>query len=366
MKIAFLIGTMGAGGAERVVTLLCNSLQASGHDVSLWTFAAADRDFYQLDQGVRRVGFSLLADTAGQGKLKVNFRRVFRLRHQLRCERPDVLISFIAQANVIALIAAAGLAIPVVISERIDPRVHRELLPWRILRWFTYRWASRLVVQTNAVRAWGETLVGEARVVTIPNPVAAPSRIEAEHPAPSLQIVAMGRLVRQKGFDLLLEAFAAVKDRVPMASLVIYGEGPEREALQRQAGMLGLDGRVSLPGQVAPAADALRKASLFVLSSRYEGFPNVLVEAMSLGRPVIAFDCPSGPNEIIRHEVDGLLVPANDSRALSVAITRVLTDADLRLRMSTRAAEVNERFSLQRVLAAWQSVLEGTVQHAES
>jgi glycosyltransferase involved in cell wall biosynthesis len=364
VKIAFIIGTLGAGGAERVMTLLCNWLQANGHAVSLWTFDAAGRDFYALDPQVRRVGFGLLAPSAGLDKLAGNLRKIQRLRRELRSERPDVLVSFITQANVLALLAAMGVGTPVVISERIDARIHRDPLPWRVLRWCVYRRAARLVVQTHALRAWGSRLVGERRVTTIPNPVAPVASVtsggRASQP-PGFNIVAMGRLVQHKGFDLLLEAFAAITRQFAEASLVIYGEGPQRAALQAQADRLGLGARVSFPGQVQNAANALAAASLFVLSSRYEGFPNVLIEAMSLARPVVAFDCPSGPAEIIRHEVDGLLVPMGDVQALSAAIARVLSDAPLRQRIAARAVEVNERFSQQRVLAQWLRVLEGTV-----
>lgn len=359
-----MLGTFCAGGAERVVGLLCNSLQAGGHEVSLVTLDGTDRDFYPLDARVRRIGLNLMAKPGGGGKLQGNLRRIFRLRDQFRMDRPDVLVSFIAQANVLALIATAGLGIPVVISERIDPREHLEPLPWRVLRWFTYRRAVRLVVQTNAVRTWAERFVRKNRIVAIPNPVAPLMNDVPEHPPATqkdLRIVAVGRLVHQKGFDLLLEAFSLIADRFPAARLVIYGEGPEREALRRRADALGLVDRASFPGQVARVADALSDASLFVLSSRYEGFPNVLLEAMSLSRPAIAFDCPSGPAEIIRHEIDGLLVPAADVKALSAAMIRVLSDPDLRARISAKASEVNERFSLQSVLAAWQQVLDATV-----
>jgi glycosyltransferase involved in cell wall biosynthesis len=366
LKIAFLIGMLGAGGAERVMTLLCNALQADGHFVSLWTFDAVGRDFYALDPRVCRVGFGLLGPRTGIAKLGANLRIVQRLRIELRSERPDVLVSFITQANVLALLAAIALNTPVVISERIDARIHRDPLPWRALRRVLYRRAACLVVQTNALRPWANELVGEQRVTTIPNPVApvaSGQAVERSEQSSAFSIVAMGRLVRHKGFDLLLQAFALVAPQFAGASLTIYGEGPERDALQAHARRLGLVDRVSFPGRVQNAAEALAAASLFVLSSRYEGFPNVLTEAMSLARPVVAFDCPSGPAEIIRHELDGLLVPAEDVQALAAAMTRVLSDAELRKRIALRAAEVNERFSQQRVLEQWLRVLEGSVRH---
>lgn len=357
---------MGPGGAERVVSSLCNALQASGRQVSLWTFGRTDRDFYQVDAGVRRIGLGLTGQSSGFSKLFANFRRVSRLRVLLREERPDVLVSFITQANITALFAAAGLDIPVVISERVDPRAHIEPFAWRLLRRLTYRRASFLVVQTRSLIEWGAVLAGKDRVVAIPNPVPKVAECNPESESIAAQaVVGMGRLVHQKGFDLLLEAFVGVKKSCPNASLTIYGEGPDRPLLLKRVKELGLDGSVSFPGYASNALNALMRASVFVLSSRYEGFPNVLVEAMSAGRVVVAFDCPSGPAEIIRHEIDGLLVPPDDVRALEATLVRVLSDSELRIRLSERAAEVSARFSMRSVLAQWLQVLERAVRHAQ-
>ncbi|PVR98801.1 hypothetical protein C4663_23105, partial [Salmonella enterica subsp. enterica serovar Give] len=132
-------------------------------------------------------------------------------------------------------------------------------------------------------------------------------------------IVALGRLVPQKGFDLLIDAFALVGPQLPEARLEIWGAGPEEARLRAQIARLGLADRVSLPGQTTHAADVLSSATVVALSSRVEGFPNVLLEAMALGRPVVALDCRYGPAEIIRHGVDGLLVTSREPHALAGA-----------------------------------------------
>jgi glycosyltransferase involved in cell wall biosynthesis len=146
----------------------------------------------------------------------------------------------------------------------------------------------------------------------------------------------------------------------PTWQLVILGEGPERASLQRQVEELGLQGSVLMPGVVRDPEQWLQHAELFVLSSRFEGFPNALLEAMQCGLPVAAFDCPSGPGEIVRHEQTGLLVPPGDTEALSAAISRLANDENLRRRLgSAAAADVATRFSLERISAMWEEMLEG-------
>jgi glycosyltransferase involved in cell wall biosynthesis len=170
-------------------------------------------------------------------------------------------------------------------------------------------------------------------------------------------VVAVGRLGREKGFDLLLDAYARSKLTEAGWQLVILGDGPERDSLQRRIDQLGLKDAVLMPGVVKNPEQWLQHAQLFVLSSRFEGFPNALLEAMQCGLPVAAFDCPSGPGEIVRHEHTGLLVPAGDVDALAAAITRLASDADLRQRLgSAAAADVASRFSLRHVASMWEAL----------
>ena len=195
---------------------------------------------------------------------------------------------------------------------------------WRLLRRLLYPFATFLVVQTESVVKWGRRAAFPARVRVIPNPV------RPMHPAlncpPELGIrptvIAVGRLSLQKGFDILLSAFA--RGGLPSEwQLVILGDGPERPALQAQIDALGLTNNVLMPGIVAEPEQWLQHADLFVLPSRDQGFPNALLEAMNCGLPVIAFDCPSGPGEIVRNEQTGVLLPPGDTDALATAITRL-------------------------------------------
>ena len=151
----------------------------------------------------------------------------------------------------------------------------------------------------------------------------------------------MGRLAPQKGFDLLIDAFSRVAGRHPQWSLQILGEGPDRPALERLIDVKGLAGRVVLAGWEPDPSAVLQQGDLFVLSSRFEGFPNALLEAMACGLPSVSFNCQSGPAEIIRDQIDGILVPPEDVPGLADAIDRALTDEALRRRLAARRCELS-------------------------
>jgi glycosyltransferase involved in cell wall biosynthesis len=175
------------------------------------------------------------------------------------------------------------------------------------------------------------------------------------------RIVGVGRLSREKGFDLLIRAFACIAPWYPDWSLQILGEGPQRAELEDLADSLGVRDNVHLPGWVERPEPALLDAGVFALPSRYEGFPNALLEAMACGLPCVAAACDSGPAEIIRDGVDGLLVPPENVDAMADALKQLVSDDAQRMRLGRRAVEVTSRFSRDAFFTQWDAVVATTL-----
>ncbi len=287
------------------------------------------------------------------------------MRKEIRASSPDVVISFIDTTNVLTLLASVGLRIPVIVSERSHPDQHPIGSAWTRLRSLLYRHADGIVVQSHGLRDWASGLVRDDAIHVIPNPVK-PVLNGSEYPShrqgSGRTVVAMGRLVSEKRFDLLLRAFCQCTKTHDDWSLIIVGEGEERRSLETLTRELGLEGRVKLPGLVQDPAHILHGADVFVLSSSYEGFPNALLEAMACGLAVISTDCGSGPREIVRNGVNGLLVAPNDVDALAAAMDRLMEDPEQRERLGARAVEVADRFGVEMVMGMWNAAIQQVCQ----
>jgi glycosyltransferase involved in cell wall biosynthesis len=339
------------------MSILANYWAEHGRKVTLITLGLSHENSYAVDHDVHQVALGLnVHSTHFAAAIKNNFRKIKRLRQGIRASQPDVVLSFTDTTNVLTLASTVGLAVPVIAAEHIDPRQHAIGPIWQALRRLAYPRATGVVVLTDGVRPWAEGIVKKSAVHVIPNPVTV-SAIKhngvRKQRDPGGTIVAMGRLAPQKGFDLLLKAFGLCARKCPHWSLVILGEGEERSRLEALIRELGLKDRVSLPGQVRDPSTILRKVDIFVLASRYEGFPMALVEAMACGLAVLSTDCPSGPREIIRDGVDGVLVRPNDVDALATAMHRLMADPAERQRLAERAVEVIERFSVHKIMNMW-------------
>ncbi len=372
MNITCVISSLGGGGAERSIVNLATSLQQVGYQVTLLTLYSHVPDAYQIPERIKRIratpqpyGWQRWYDLQGQiRRVQRRIQGICNLRADLLNTEPDIAIAYVDVTNILVIQALLGAEISVIATERSDPRFHKIGLVWTILRHLYYPFATKVVVQTEELRDWIQRRRYPWRAIAIPNPVLPPpdeTQAIPTHPSKTKHLVAVGRLAPVKQFDQLLIAFSRTVTTCPEWQLTMFGDGDLKDSLRQQVKQLGLQNCVMLPGRVPNPAVYLKTADLFVMTSQYEGFPNALCEAMACGLPAISYDCPSGPRAIIRHGVDGLLVPANDLDALSQALIVLMQNDEQRRQLAARAPDVLERFSVDRVMKQWVTVIEDAV-----
>jgi len=365
VKILLLMHSLSAGGAERAACTLANFWAASGRDVNIVTLTPVSADFYPLDRRVGRISLDLAgASHHALHGLWQNVKRVVALRRLLRSLRPDIALAMMSTPNVLLALASLWLpALQTIGSERCYPPHAALGRLWHVLRRTLYGRLSAMVALTGECAHWIETHTSASRVVVIPNAIAWP--LPDNPPRRSLPrlcqpqrklLLAVGRLEPVKNFDALIRAFARLARAFPDWDLIILGEGPERARLASTIRCMGLVQRVALPGVAGNVAYWYGEADLFALTSRSEGFPNALAEAMAHGVPAVSVDCNTGPRDIIRHGIDGLLVPPDDIAALSDALARVMGDATLRGQLASRSVEARERFSVAKIGQMWETL----------
>jgi len=363
VRLLIFIYSLHCGGAERVAANMANHWATKGWNVTLVTVTSPASDFYPLHSLVRRVPLKEIRGGGLLGSTRSFVHRLFSLRRLLRHVRPDVAVGMMPTANILLALARLGLSTPSVGSVRCHPPMYSLMMVDDWLQRLTYRLLDGVVVLTEETAQWLRQHKRVRNIWVIPNAVSWPlPPLEPRLPpasfvAPDNKVmVAVGRLEIQKGFDLLIEAFAPLATKHTDWILVVIGEGSQRPALEALIERHRLHGRVFLPGMVGNVGEWYETASLFVLSSRFEGFPNSLVEALASGVPAITFDCETGPRDIIQHGVNGLMIPSGDVVRLTDAMDRLMGDAVLRKRLGLRATEIREEFSFERIGAMWEKV----------
>ncbi len=364
MSLLIFIHSLSSGGAERVTTNLANYWAAKGWSITVVTLAPQSLDFYELHPAVIRIALNQTGDSAHSlvGAWN-NLHRAWALRRVLRAVRPDIALSMMSTANVLLALAAWGLPVCAIGSEHIHPPQIPLGCVWERLRRYAYGHLAAVTALTIESAAWLKAHTRVRRVPVIANAAPWPLPVQSPRLEPASvgiagrqRLLAVGRLSLQKGFDRLIAAFAPLAGRYPHWELVILGEGPLRPALQAQVDAANLAQRVFLPGRAGNIGQWYESAALYVMSSRFEGFPNTLAEALAYGLPAVSFDCDTGPRDIIRHEVGGLLVAAGDVAGLTAALERLMGDAALRQRFAERAVEARERFSMERIAGLWEAL----------
>jgi glycosyltransferase involved in cell wall biosynthesis len=369
-----LMHAFGMGGTIRTTLNLAGELAQSNEVELVSVIRTRDRPFFPLPNGVRVDALEDRRPTARRSWLRRGLERLpsllvhdedyaflgcslwsdLQLVRKLRSLPRSVLITTRPALNVLA----ARLAPPGVVTvgqEHLNFNAHRPGLAAEIRQ--AYGSLDALAVLTvDDLRDYGRLLAGSrTRVVRIPNSL--PELDGPRSPLTEPVVVAAGRLTPQKGFDLLIEAFERVVRERPDWTLRIYGAGPKRDELRRMILERELYNHVHLMGPTRHLGEAFSRASVFALSSRYEGFGMVIIEAMSKGLPVVAFDCPRGPSEIINDGVDGVLVPAGDVDALADALLALIGDADRRRALGAAAVRTAGGFDVRAVGRQWDELL---------
>jgi glycosyltransferase involved in cell wall biosynthesis len=367
VRIVFVIYSLGGGGAERATTNLASIFASEGCDVSIVTLSPLVSDAYLLHPSVNRfnLGKAGMSETGEVlAGLRANFERLIALRRTMVELDPDLVIGMMSTANVLAAIASIGLRCAVVGSERTHPPQFPLSSVWSLARRVSYRLLDALVVLTADTAEWASRHTWSRRIVVIPNQVIWPVPATAGGESPDawvlpdrMLLLAVGRLGVEKGFDLLLEAFSKIAASQPLWDLAIVGEGSCRGALSEQASRLRIADRVVMPGRAGDIAAWYKRASLFVLSSRFEGFPNVLVEAMAYGLPSISFACPTGPSDVIRDGVNGTLVNPGDIEGLAHAMSLLMSDEGARQGLAQDAQLVRSQFAPEEIMPLWKSLV---------
>jgi len=355
MKVIFVIGSMSSGGAERVISEMSNYWAKKGWEITIITIGATKekKDFYTLEKSINRVDLSL---EPPKSKVATGFNLCilsYKIRAFIKKSKPDAVISFISASNVIVLMALLGIKLKKIISDRTDPNADTTGF---FIKRITYPLADALVVQTDGVKSFYRG-IPNLKILSIPNPITEPTfnnskKIKFNKPT----IVAVGSLkVAVKGFDLLIEAFAGISKKNLDWNLVILGEGKDRKILETLIKNYNLQDRIFLPGVIDNPRNTIVNADIFVLSSLIEGFPNVLIEAMSVGLPCISFDCASGPNEIIENNTNGILVEVGNVKLLQYSIERLIGSKTLRKKLGDRAKKDSiDRYYIDKVINKWE------------
>lgn len=358
MKIMFLTSSLKAGGAERVAALLCNAFAERGDEVTLIsTFSEGGESKYFLSKKVDLIFLGNLTKQSFHLLGNSYARRYIMLRGFIKKKQPDVIISFMTNVNITAILSVIFLPFPVIFSERTDPFFDGRSKFWSLLCRIFYPFADACILQTERLSVSIDRLYPNIKNVrTIPNPLSDKIDLyKASHKDKKrFKIISLGRLDQNKQIDKLLFMFSSFVAEYPSWDLYIYGEGVCKNQLEGLICLLGLSGRVFLMGLTSQPWQVMSESDIFVMTSCLEGFPNVLLEAMAIGLPCVVYDCPSGPKEITRDGLDAKLIPLNDTDAFIKELKELMNSDLLRIELGQKARESTlARYQLTKIVSLW-------------
>lgn len=370
-KIMFHINSLGKGGAERVVSLLSGEFAEDGIQVVIAT-EWVEAEEYPVSDKIRRIHVGLDEKQEQASSLKKQWYRVANLRRAIKEENPDMILSFCIKANYRATMATTGMKVPVITSVRSDPKIDYVGKKNEIVNKLFFNRAEGCVFQTEEAQSFFDEVLQKKSTI-ICNPVNE-KFLKAKREKPAKKIVCVGRLVRSKNQMLLVKAFEQVLKKYPDYQLYFYGDGSNDECKEL---LIDYVNKTEIPQDTADGkklslknvvhfmgiSNCLEKeiadAAMFVLPSDYEGMPNALMEAMTLGLPSISTDCPCGGSRYwIEHKVNGQLFRVGDVKALTEAILYYIENPEEAEEMGRKAREKLQSATLDKVYAEWKKYME--------
>ncbi len=360
MKVVLLIPTLGAGGAERVFTLMANFWNQKGFDVTVISLdSPSNPPFFQLDPQIKYHPLNLLKEEKSLvGKAIRTIKQIWLTRAKVKMVNPDVVIAQLDIAIFLAITSTVLSKVKSMAYEGNNPYLNTTNKYLQQFNNFLYRFADRIILQTHQIaRTFPQNL--QKKISVIYNPITVPNaQLEENDYLRNFQnktVISVGRLEHQKGYDILLEAFQIFLNKNPGWKLVILGEGQLRPELENMCKDLGISENVKMPGREKHPFERLKDCSIYVLSSRFEGLPNALLEAMSMGLPVISTRCRFGPEEIISHQENGLLIPVEDPMALADALRQLAQNVEFCQSIGTKAKDIMKVCSPEVVMQQWEN-----------
>lgn len=353
MKIVFLTNSLGYGGAERTISYLSKYFAENGDEAVI--ICMTNEIAYQIDDKVKLIRLNIPNSfDSFLGRAGNTVQRFVSINKAVYHEKPDAVICMMA-LHARFLVWHMTLPFKLLVSERSNPKFY-NYKSLRTLRKI-FQKSDGIVFQTERVKLLFDNITRDKAAV-IPN--AAGNEYAGRirwNPDKSGMIIAIGRLVKEKDYETLIHAFAIFLESHSWYRLEIYGNGPEKEKLEKLIICKGLTGRVLLKDSRPDVLVCAAKADCYVLSSICEGMPNTLIEAMSIGMPCISSDCEFGPAELIKNGVSGLLVPVRDVQALSEAITKLVDDTKTAVQFGCEAGRIRETHSIEAVCKRYQEYL---------
>lgn len=358
MKITLFIGSLHGGGAERVMCELASYLNTQNHSIELLTVSETTSHYF-LDSGISVKTLSSLHRS--RIKLFRILKKMFNLYKYVKNTHTDVYVVFLPETIKALLFFRKIIRTPIIVSERCDPASYKSNVLSYLCK--SYSLADGIVFQTKQAKQFISDLILQMPpTVVIPNAVNYVSDDSITIKRDKNTIIGVGRFTNQKNFPLLIRAFSLVAKDYSEIKLKIYGEGDLRGDYEKLIQNLNLKERVLLPGFSDNIYSEMRQAGMFVLSSDYEGIPNALIEAMSVGLPCVSTDCSGGGARLLINDGEnGLLVPTGDAEKMAEAIKKILDDTKLAKKISDNAMLINKRFSPDRIYGEWEEFICQTV-----